>query len=44
MKEKVDLEEFNRQRIEIGKEKGRYSEIVIFFRRRRKFPINKISF
>ena len=44
MKGKVDLEEFNRQRIEAGKEKGHYSEILIFLEEGENSPLTKLAF
>lgn len=44
MEENVDLEEFNRQRIEAGKKKGNYSEIIIFLEEGENSPLTQLSF
>lgn len=44
MKENVDLEEFNRQRIENAKQKGHYSEILIFLEEGENMPLTKLKF
>ena len=43
MKENVDLEEFNRQRIENAKQRGHYSEILIFLEDGENMPLTKLN-